>query len=278
MLQVFSGFGFITGASYPLRSLALVGRNPRLWNYLIMPILVNIVIGIILYVGLLIPSLRATDTLEMGLSNWLETILTNLPTWLGFLRFIANGIDFLLDLLLIGLLFFLTGFLLVQFGTLLGAPWYGQLSEQLEELRTGKVKIVEVGIVRDIGRAILFELKKLVLVVGVGLPLLVLNFLPGIGTVIATVGGFILTATVIGLDFLDGPSERRRFSFRKKLGIVFGSFPASAGFSIVCMALVSLPLLNLVTIPLCVASGTLFWCDRVLPKIAPSNSQSTMKA
>ncbi|NET04281.1 MAG: hypothetical protein F6K16_06030 [Symploca sp. SIO2B6] len=278
MLQILSGFGFITGVSYPLRSLALLGRTPRLWNYLIMPILVNVVVGIILYAGLLIPSLHATDSLEMKLFNWLEAILTNLPTWLGFLRFLATGIDFLLDLLLIGLLFFITGFLLVQFGTLLGAPWYGQLSEQLEELRTGQIKIVEVGIVRDIGRAILFELKKLVLALVVGLPLLVLNFLPGVGTTVATVGGFMLTATIICLDFLDGPSERRRFSFRKKLAIVFGSLPASAGFSIVCMALVSVPLLNLVTIPLCVASGTLFWCDRVLPTLAQSSSQSKMKA
>ncbi len=163
-------------------------------------------------------------------------------------------------------LFIVTGFLLTQVGVVLGAPWYGQLSEQLEKVRTGQLQIVEVGIIRDICRAILFELKKLTLIIGVGIPLLLLNFLPGIGTAISTVGGVILTGTIVCLDFLDGPLERRRLNFRDKLGIIWGSLPASAGFSLVCLGLISIPLLNLVTIPLCVASGTLFFCDRILPK------------
>jgi CysZ protein len=150
---------------------------------------------------------------------------------------------------------------------LLGAPWYGQLSEQLEEIRTGQLHTVELGIVRDISRALLFELKKLVLVVGVGFPLLLLNLAPGIGTLAASVGGITLAATIVCLDFLDAPLERRRLPFREKLGIVFQSLPASASFSVVCLGLVSVPLFNLLTIPLCVASGTLFFCDRIYPKL-----------
>ena len=131
----------------------------------------------------------------------------------------------------------------------------------------GQLHTVEVGIVRDISRVLLFELKKLVLVVGVGFPLLLLNLAPGIGTLAATVGGVMLAATIVCLDFLDAPLERRRLRFREKLGIVFGSLPASASFSMVCLGLVSIPLLNLLTIPLCVASGTLFFCDRIYPKL-----------
>ncbi len=39
--------------------------------------------------------------------------------------------------------------------------------------------------------------------------------------------------------------------------------------------LISLPLLNLITIPLCVASGTLFFCDRVLTGILPQLNESS---
>jgi CysZ protein len=199
------------------------------------------------------------------LSNWLDTLITKLPAWLSFLEYLIIGLGFLLRLLLVVGLLLLTGFLLMQFGVLLGSPWYGQLSEQLEELRTGQLQVVEVGIVRDISRALLFELKKLVLAVGVGLLLLLLNLVPGIGTVVATVGGVTLAATIVCLDFLDAPLERRRLRFREKLGIIFRSLPASASFGLVCLGLVSIPLLNLLTIPVCVASGTLFFCDRVLP-------------
>jgi CysZ protein len=265
MWKALSGFGLLTGATYPFRVLAVFKRTPRLWGYIAIPILVNFLVGVVLYTGLLFFGWDSVAYLMGSLTHWIDSLITNLPRWLGILDYLIIGIGWLLRLLLVVGLLLLTGFVLVQFGVLLGAPWYGQLSEQLEELRTGQLHIVEVGIVRDIGRAILFELKKLVLVVGVGIGLLLLNLVPGIGTLAATVGGFALATTIVCLDFMDAPLERRRLRFREKLRIVFRSLPASASFSWVCLVLVSVPLLNLLTIPLCVASGTLFFCDRVLP-------------
>lgn len=265
MWKALSGFGLLTGATYPFRVLAVFKRTPRLWGYVAIPILVNVLVGVVLYTGLLFFGWDSLAYLMGSLTHWVDSLITNLPRWLSILDYLIIGVGWLLRLLLVVGLLLLTGFVLVQFGVLLGAPWYGQLSEQLEELRTGQLHIVEVGIVRDIGRAILFELKKLVLLVGVGIVLLLLNLVPGIGTLAATVGGFALATTLVCLDFMDAPLERRRLRFREKLRIVFRSLPASASFSWVCLALVSVPLLNLLTIPLCVASGTLFFCDRVLP-------------
>jgi CysZ protein len=272
MWKALGGFGLLTGATYPFRVLAVLRGTPHLRGYVAIPILVNFVIGIILYGGLLFFGWESVDYLSVSLSHWLDSLIANLPAWLGFLDYLIIGIGWLLRLLLVVALFLLTGFLLAQFGVLLGAPWYGQLSEQLEKQRTGQVSIVEVGIVRDIGRAILYELKKLVLAVGVALPLLLLNLVPGIGTLAATVGGIILAATFVCLDFLDAPLERRRLRFREKLRILFRSLPASASFGLVCLGLVSIPLLNLVTVPLCVASGTLFFCDRIWPNLPTPTS------
>ena len=265
MWKALSGFGLLTGATYPFRVLAVFKRTPGLWGYVAIPILVNFLVGVVLYTGLLFFGWDSVAYLMGSLTHWVDSLITNLPRWLGILDYLIIGVGWLLRLLLVVGLLLLTGFVLVQFGVLLGAPWYGQLSEQLEELRTGQLHIVEVGIVRDIGRAILFELKKLVLAVGVGSILLLLNLVPGIGTLAATLGGFALATTLVCLDFMDAPLERRRLRFREKLRVVFRSLPASASFSWVCLALVSVPLLNLLTIPLCVASGTLFFCDRVLP-------------
>jgi CysZ protein len=265
MWKALSGFGLLTGATYPFRVLAVFRRTPRLWGYIAIPILVNFIVGVVLYTGLLFFGWDSVAYVMGSLTHWIDSLITNLPRWLGILDYLIIGVGWLLRLLMVVGLLLLTGFVLVQFGVLLGAPWYGQLSEQLEELRTGQLHIVEVGIARDIGRAILFELKKLVLAVGVGILLLLLNLVPGIGTLAATVGGFALATTLVCLDFMDAPLERRRLRFREKLRIVFRSLPASASFSWVCLALVSVPLLNLLTIPLCVASGTLFFCDQVLP-------------
>jgi CysZ protein len=234
---------------------------------------------------------------QVSLPNWIKLPQVNLPQWqvqLPQIQFpqiqfpqvqtpqwaiaLANalGASFLwiLRSLLILLLLLVTGFIFLQFGVLLGAPWYGKLSEELELLKLGKLPPMESSLgstARDVGRAILYELKKLVLLALLGLPLLLFNFLPGVGTAIASVGYVALTATIICLDFFDSALERRRLKFRQKLGVVFKSLPASAAFGLVCLALVSVPLINLLAIPVCVAGGTLFFCDRIHPWLDPKS-------
>jgi CysZ protein len=271
MRHALSGFGFLTGASYPFRALNFLFRYRRLWGYLIIPIFLNLIISIFLYLGLLFWTWQNLETLRINLDNWLDNLILNLPTWLGFIDELAIILYFVLRLLLAIALLILAGFFLTQIGVLLGSPWYGQLSEELEKIRTGRVEVVEVGIIRDLWRAILFELKKLCLMIAVGFPLFFLNFFVGIGTLIFNLVGLILTTTIVCLDFLDAPLERRRWKFRRKLGIVWKSFPASAGFGLVCLGLITIPLVNLVTIPLCVTAGTLFFCDRILPKLPPKS-------
>jgi CysZ protein len=215
---------------------------------------------------------------NITLPNWFsfDWKFPSLPSWNFSLPdwavSIANalGASFLwiLRLFLVLLLLLVTGFIFLQFGVLLGAPWYGKLSEELELLKLGKLPPLESNLgstVRDVGRAILYELKKLVLLISIGLPLLLFNILPGFGAAIASIGYITLTATIVCLDFFDSALERRRLRFRQKLGVVWRSFPASAGFGLVCLALVSVPLINLLAIPVCVAGGTLFFCDRIQP-------------
>lgn len=265
--RILGGFGTLAGASYPLKALLTFKRNPRLWKYIAVPILVNFILAIALYSSLLFFGWQFADELKLDLALWLDKLIADLPQWLSFLQYAIALIVFLFRVILIVILLIVTGFVLTQFGVLLGAPWYGQLSEQLEKIRTGKVEIIEINIASDLARAILYELKKLVLIALIGFPLILLSFFPGAGTLISSIGWFILTTTIVCLDFLDSPLERRRLRFRRKLAIVGRSLPASATFGVVCLALISIPLVNLVTIPLCVASGTLFVCDRILPKL-----------
>ena len=264
------GFGPIAGATYPFRALMLLIKTPKLLQYVAIPIFVNVVTGILLYVGLLFPGLNAIDALVQSLSGWIEGLIANLPAWLGALTILAVAIGWLLRFVLVAGLLILIGFLVVQIGGILGAPWYGQLSEQIEKQRTGQLPPMSQGVgalIRDIWRAILFEVKKLVFAGAIGIVLFLLNFfIPIAGTVVATIIGVAVAATIVCLDFLDGPLERRRLSFRKKLGIVFGNLPASGSFALVCLFLISVPVINLLVIPICVASGSLFFCDRIWPK------------
>lgn len=245
--------GLLAGASYPFRALAVLNRTPRLWRYVLVPILVNIAVGATLYLGLLLAGLRAIDAFVAGMPQW------------------AAGLGALLRALLVIGLLLATAFVLVRFGVVLGAPWYARLSEQLEQLRTGQPlpnrRQGAGGAAGELARALLFELEKLLLLAVVGVLLLLLNLVPGLGSVLSAAGWIALGATIACLDFLDAPLDRRRLGFRVKLAVVRRGLPASAGFGLVCLGLTSIPFVNLLAIPLCVAAGTLFFCDRVWPEV-----------
>jgi CysZ protein len=242
---------FIAGLTYPFRALVMLTDVPRLWKYVLIPIAVNFVVGVTLYAGLLFAGLRAIDAAVAGM-----------PAWAAIFGALLRA------LLIVGLLIG-TGFVLVRFGVVLGAPWYAQLSNQIELVRNGRqVLPYEAGawvFVRDLARAVGFEVQKLALVLLVGIGLLLLNLIPVAGTLLATAGGIMLGATVACLDFLDYPLERRLLSFRQKLGLIRRYLPATAGFGLICLGLVSIPFVNLLSIPLCVAAGTLFFCERMQP-------------
>ncbi|HEY9646169.1 MAG TPA: hypothetical protein V6C88_07365, partial [Chroococcidiopsis sp.] len=64
--------GLFIGATYPFRAIALLFRTPKLWPYIIAPIIINVVVGLTVYAGLLFLGLRAIDAL-----------LANVPVWLA---------------------------------------------------------------------------------------------------------------------------------------------------------------------------------------------------
>ncbi len=272
--------GLLAGFTYPLRAFTLIWQTPKLWTYVLVPVLLNFLIGIGLYLSLLFPSWAGIDVLVADLSLRFNALIASLPAWLSFLAVLTVAFGWVLRVLLVSGLLLIIGFLLVQFGVILGSPWYGKLSEQLELLRNGQLPAEApmnlASIFRDIQMAIAFELRKLQILFSIGLPLLLLNFLPGAGSILSSLGGVALGATIVCLDFLNAPLERRKLPFQEKFEIIRASLPASGTFGLVCLGLVSIPLLNLLAIPLCVTAGTLFFCDRIWPaRFALEETNST---
>jgi CysZ protein len=248
--------GIFAGLSYPLRALGLLRRTPRLWGFVVVPIIVNVVVGALLYLGLfagLWGLLR--DRIGASFEGALVAVLG-----------VVAGVVIAVTI----------GFVLVRFGVVLGAPWYGQLSEELETMLVGEAhrptRLTAGQIAYDIWRALLFELKKLALLLTVWLLSLLLLLIPVAGGVLYTVAGFAMGALLACLDFFDGPQERRRRSFRQKLATVRQTLPGSLSFGLVAFGLVSIPLVNLLAIPLMVTAGNLFVIERGL--VVTQNAQT----
>lgn len=259
----------IAGATYPIRALFFILKRPLLSTYIIIPILVNITVGATLYFFTLRPSLNFAKSIIANFSNKFDTWIANLPTWLNFLSFFDNIIGNIALTILVIFLSIIIGFILVQFGVILGAPWYGALSEKLEKARLGELPpalpFTLENMVAEITRSLGFELRKIQLLISFGLPTLLLNFIPVLGSILSVISWSSIMSTIVGLDFINAPLDRRRLSFKEKLSIFSQNLPASGTFGLVCLGLVSIPLLNLLVIPLCVAGGTLFFCDRIWP-------------
>ncbi|MEO6862178.1 MAG: EI24 domain-containing protein, partial [Microcoleus sp.] len=211
--------GLLAGFTYPLRAFSLIWQTPKLWTYVLVPVVLNFLIGIGLYLSLLFPSLAGIDVLVADLSVRFNNSIVSLPAWLSFLGVLTIAFGWLLRVLLVSGLLLIIGFLLVQFGVILGAPWYGKLSEQLELLRNGQLPAEEpmnlASSFRDLQMAIAFELRKLQILFSIGIPLLLLNFIPGAGSILSSLGGVALGATIVCLDFLNAPLERRKLPFQE---------------------------------------------------------------
>jgi CysZ protein len=115
------------GATCLPRALRLLVGTPRLWRYVLAPIALNLVVGLTVYASLLFAGLRAVDGLVAGLPGW------------------AAPLALLLRVLLVVALLVATGFVLVRFGVVLGSPWYGRLSAEIERMRRGDAPAVERG-------------------------------------------------------------------------------------------------------------------------------------
>lgn len=238
----------LAGILYPFRALAMIRRHRELWGFVVVPIGVNLLVGVALYAGLYLAGLSQIDRISQAGGG------------------MAGAIELLARALYIIVLAIVVGWLMVRFGVVLGAPWYGQLAARLEAIICGTSepasKLSLAGVAYDIWRALQFELKKLLLTLAILLPSLLLNVIPLAGTALATAVSLALGATVACLDFFDAPLERRRLRFRQKLAVVRRNLPASASFGLLAAFLVAIPLLNLLAIPLCVTAGTMLVLER----------------
>ncbi len=68
----------IDGFSYPLRAIQFIVRQPVLWRYIVIPIVLNIIIGLILYTTLLWAGFQAIEAFLVGWPLWIAWLIRGL--------------------------------------------------------------------------------------------------------------------------------------------------------------------------------------------------------
>lgn len=234
---------FAGGFLYPFRGGKFLGRHPRLWRYVLVPFLIN----------LLVFSL----SVYFGLDFFSQTVVGMIPTGEAWYWVVLYYLAWVLAVLLTMLLVFFT-FTVV--GNLIASPFNELLSERTEEVVMGRAKGESFSFA-GIGRVMLDEGKKMAVFIMLMLLLLLLNLVPGFGTLVYSVLSFLLTVFFLVIEYTGYVFGRKGQRFKDQRQFIRGCRFKAFGFGVGVLCLLAIPLLQFFCIPFAVIGATLFWCD-----------------
>ena len=218
--------------------------QPRIRQYVLIPLLINIVLFSLFFV-LLWHQLEAVNL-------WLDGLL---PTWLSWLQWLVKPILFLLGFV-IGLFSF------AWVGNIIGGYFNGLLSLAVEQHLTGKHKQVDVSgsILKQIGVEIGQVLLKLRYSLAWLIIILIISFIPVVN-LISPLLWFLYASWLLAFEYLENPMSNHGLNFiqtrqciRQQRFLVFG-------FGSGAMLLMLIPLVNFFTMPAGVAGATYMWLN-----------------
>ncbi|CAB0150354.1 Sulfate transporter CysZ [Pseudidiomarina piscicola] len=237
------------GASYVARGFELAFQK-GVRRYALIPLSINIVLfSIAIYFTFHYTTL------------WVADLIAWLPSWLQWLELV------LWPLIIIGvlLLFALT---FTSVANIIASPFNSLLAEKVEERLTGvpAPNGGVAGMLKDIPRTLGRELQKLVYFVPRTLGfLLLLLFIPVIGQLLWLLwGGWMMT-----IQYADYAFDNHKVPFRNMRRSLHQHQGKSLTFGVVVAFLASIPLVNLIMIPIAVCGSTAMWVDHMRAQNLP---------
>ncbi len=242
---------FGIGFGYPMRGVRHLIDTPRLWTYVVVPVFLTVVM--IGGAGWLAwtqgPALLELAWTQPGGEGALATTL--LVLWH-------------VALVLARLALFLVGTLVFYgVGGVVAIPFNDFLSQAVEESVLGsRSEPFTWGLFfADLRMSLSHSLLGLALYVVVMVPVLLLNLVPVVGSVVAATLGGLATTVFLAREMIDGPLSRDRITFANKVGVLRQQKALMIGFGSATACMLWVPGLNLISIPCAVVGGTLLYCQ-----------------
>jgi CysZ protein len=246
--------GPLGGLAAPLKALGFLVSRPRLWWLAFTPFLINL--------GLFILFFWFTYT---RFDAWVRSFLPVGEGWWWQLLL------YLLMVVLVLLLLIIEVYLFAVLGRIVAAPFLEILTRKVESLARPEMEAPpEMAFWQSIWRVVIQETKRVLIYLAVMAVLLILNLIPGLGSLLYAALAWLVTSFFLAGEFLDYPLERRGYSlgakmrYTKSLGLTGIGF----GASVFIMGLV--PVLNLALLPLAAVGGTLLFLER--PPLEPAKA------
>ena len=245
---------FIKGMMYPIQALGFLKRH-RLWGMATASILINILLLVALIGGAL-----------YYLVPYLDVVTASMVAWAGdsaFWGYLIGALSWVLWIVAFPAIIVANFLVLVLVGQAVASPFLDTLSEQVENRVLGTIP-APFGVGRGI-KTVIVALGDLfwgvLFLVMVNAPLLVLGFVPVLGTGLAAVISFGFSALLLAHEFMGLPLTRQLVSYRQRWSHVWRHKWLALGMGASTMLLLAIPGINLVLLPLAAVGGTLMYCD-----------------
>ncbi len=238
---------FTRGFFYPFNSARFLLGHPSLLKYVAIPFLINLVVF--------------SSAVYLGFDFFNDVVIHYVPRGEAWYWAILYYFSWLIAVLVTAVVVF---FSFTVVGNLVASPFNDLLSERTEELLTGRKHdqpFVFSEFWKDTLRVIGVEVKKMGLFVAVMVLILPLNLLPGLGSLIYSVLAVSLTVFFLVVEYLGYVMARKRLTFRQQRRYIFGRLATMAGFGVGVLAILAIPFLQFLCIPVGVVGATRLWCD-----------------
>lgn len=208
-------------------ALRLIGRNRKLWRYIVQPLLVSA--GVFLLV-VLAGYFLIVPPLSHLLTNW--GLAPNASSVIGFLAYAVVW-------------FFVAGIVFIAIASFFSSMLWDKLSKEVEELVVGHA----VDHTPPTSVVLTDAFMRLLLTLSMAVVALCANVVPVVGP--ALVAGFVGT-----LDYTANAYIRRNVLLGRQRGLVF-RLPGWPGFYVLAGIITLVPVVNLLMLPVMVTAGTI---------------------
>ena len=234
----------ISGAGYFFKGMSLA-MQPGTRRFVILPLLINV---------LLFGS--AFGFVLSQLSDWINSWLASLPSWLDWLSYLLWPLLAIATLVIFSYLF-------STIANWIAAPFNGLLAEHLEAKLTNK-PAPDAGlkeIMKDLPRIMGREWVKLKYYLPKAIGLLILLWIPAIGQTVGPVLWFLFSAWMMTIQYVDYPFDNHKVPFESMRDALKLKRGKSLSFGSLVMLFTMTPILNLFVMPIAVCGATAMWVD-----------------
>ena len=237
-----------------------LAKQPNIRPYMVVPLIVNILL-------FSVAGYFAIDLINDALSGLDDTV--DLWSWLDWLEpvinTIASTLKWVLLIAAILLILFMAGSVFTMITHMLVSPFIGVLAEKVEK-ELHETDYPSHTVMQIAGRTIKREFTKLKYWITRALGLLVitiiLSFIPVV-QMISPVLWYLFGAWILALQYIDVPADNNGKSFEEVLGLMQKNRAEVMGFGGATLLITSIPIINLVIIPVAVAGSVIFWVEKM---------------